>query len=74
MTAIIRREDRTLIEHKGKKRGGGRGRGEGASGAKESARSLIRNAAAPCEFHVNQGSGSLLAGEKLRGSVQFFCV
>lgn len=51
MTAIIRREDRTLIEREEKKkkeRCARRG-----VGGKESPRSLIWNVA-PCEFHVNQ--------------------
>lgn len=53
MTAIIGREDRTLIERRGKKR-------KVCAGAKESTRSLIWNVA-PCELHVNQAAASLLA-------------
>lgn len=50
MTAIIRREDRTLIEQRGERR---KRRARGGVGGKEYPRSLIWNVA-PCEFPVNQ--------------------
>lgn len=49
MTAIIRKEDRAQIEHKGKKI-----KKAVLVGAKESIRSRVWKAAAPCEFNLNQ--------------------